>query len=51
MNRQDESPAIGSPLLPVMADIYIEYFDEKVLETAPLKLTVRLRYVDNTFLT
>lgn len=38
------------PLLPVMANIYREYFMEMVLGVAPQKPTGLLRYVDDTFM-
>lgn len=41
---------MGLPLSPVMVNIYIEYFEEKVLGMAPLKPTVWLRYVNSTFI-
>ena len=40
---------MGSPLSPVMANIYMEQFQKEVLETAPLKPSLWLRYVDDTF--
>lgn len=35
--------AMGLPLLPEKANIYIEYFNEMALETEPLRPTVWLR--------
>lgn len=40
---------MGSPLSPVMANIYMEYFEDMALGSAPLKPTMWLRYVDDTF--
>lgn len=40
---------MGSPLSPVMANTYMEYFAEMAIGTSPLKQTVWLRHVDDTF--
>ena len=40
---------MGSPLSPVIANIYMEHLEETALQTAPLQPTLRLRYVDDTF--
>ena len=43
--RQEEGLAMGSPLSPVLANIYIEYFKEIALGSTPLKPSMWLRYV------
>ena len=48
--RQEEGLAMGSPLSPVMANIYMEYFEDMALNSAPLRPTMWLRYVDDTFI-
>ena len=48
--RQEEGLAMGSPLSPVMANIYMEYFEDIALDSAPLRPTMWLRYVDDTFI-
>ena len=47
--QQTEGMAMGSPLSPVIANIYMEHFEDMALEMAPLKPSVWLRYVDDTF--
>lgn len=41
---------MDSLLSPVMANIFIEYFDEMALGTVSLKPTLLLSYVDDTFI-
>ena len=48
--RQEEGLALGSPLSPVLANIYMEYFGEIVLGSTSLKPSMWLRYVDNIFI-
>ena len=48
--RQEEGPSMGSPLSPVLANIYIEYFEEMVLGSTSVKQYMWLRYVYDTFI-
>ena len=41
---------MGSPLSPVLANIYMEYFEEIALGSPSLKPSIWLRYVDDTFI-
>ena len=45
-----EGLAMSSPLSPVLANIYMEYFEEMALGSTSLKPTMWLRYVDDTFI-
>ena len=47
--RQEERLAMGSPLSPVLDNIYMEYFEEMALGSTSLKPSLWLRYVDDTF--
>ena len=46
--EQVEGAAMGSPVSPIVANLHMEYFEQKALSTAP---TLRLwcQYVDDTF--
>ena len=46
----EEGLAMGSPLSLVLANIYIEYFEEMALGSTTLKPSMWLRYVDDTFI-
>ena len=48
--RQEEGLAMGSPLSPVLANLYMEYFEEMALGSTSLKPSMWLRYVDDTFI-
>jgi len=47
--RQDEGMAMGSPLSPIFANIFMEEFEQKALSSAELKPKIWWRYVDDTF--
>ena len=48
--RQEEGLAMGSPLSPVLANLYMGYFEEMALGSTSLKPSMWLRYVDDTFI-
>ena len=48
--RQEEGLAMGSPLSPVLANIYVEYFEEMAFGSTSLKPSTWLRYVDDSFI-
>ena len=48
--RQEEGLAMGSPLSLVLANIYMEYFEEMALGSTSLKPSMWLRYIDDTFI-
>nr|XP_012143822.1 PREDICTED: uncharacterized protein LOC105662853 [Megachile rotundata] len=47
--EQVSGAAMGSPISPVVADIYMEYLENYILNNAPLKPSQWFRYVDDTF--
>ena len=48
--RQEERMAMVSPLSPVLAKIYMKYFEEMALGSTSQKPSMWLRYVDDTFI-
>ena len=47
---RQEGLAMGSPLSPVLANIYMQYFKEMALGSTSLKPSMWLRYIDDTFI-
>jgi hypothetical protein len=47
--EQTSGAAMGSPISPIIANIFMEHFENEVLKNAPLKPSTWFRYVDDTF--
>ena len=47
--EQVEGVAMGSPLSPIVANLFMESFEQKALESAVIRPKMWLRYVDDTF--
>ncbi|XP_015439279.1 PREDICTED: uncharacterized protein LOC107194204 [Dufourea novaeangliae] len=48
-HEQVSGAAMGSAISPIVAHIYIEHLDDRILKEAPLKPSQWFRYVDDTF--
>ena len=47
--EQMKGAAMGSPLSPIVANLFMEEFEKRALESAPLRPRMWVRYVDDTF--
>ena len=47
--EQVEGAAMGSPVSPIVANLYMEYLEKKALSTAPHPIRFWHRFVDDTF--
>ena len=47
--EQVEDAAMGSPVSPIVANLYMEHFERKVLSTATISPMLWMRYVDDMF--
>jgi hypothetical protein len=48
--EQTNGVAMGSPLSPIIAEIFMEHLENQLLESSPFKPTMCVRYVDDVFL-
>ena len=48
--QQEKGLAMGSLLSPVLANIYMEYFEEMAFGSTSLKPSMWFRYIEDTFI-
>lgn len=48
--QQDDGAAMGSPLSPIVANIYMEFFEEMAMNLSKTRPRLWVRYVDDTFI-
>ena len=46
--EQIEGITMGSPLSPIVANIYMDFFEKEALQSFPLQLKWWIRFIDNT---
>lgn len=46
---QKDGVTMGSPVAPIVAEIWMEYFEKLALDSSPIKPKIWKRYVDDTF--
>ena len=46
--KQKQGASMGSPISPIVANLYMELFESRALETSPTRPVMLYRYVDDT---
>ena len=45
---QEEGAAMGSPVCPIVANLFMEWFEEKAIKSFKYEIIIWRRYVDDT---